>query len=94
MLLGLCSALAACSASIPSDKLAVAPPTPQLARPDSALTKDCALPTDIGTAALAQSRVEKLWIADRRSLLDCGRTKKALGDFYQRRDDALTGVRK
>ncbi|NKJ03154.1 dehydrogenase [Rhizobium sp. SG741] len=79
-------ALPACSAST---KYVSPPPAPSLAAPDSALTKDCAQPVDIGKDALAQSQTESLWIKDRKALIDCRRSKAALRDFYAERDRGL-----
>lgn len=94
MLLSLCLVLPACAVSIPSDKLAVASPRPQLAQPDSALTSDCPRPVDTGYAPLSQARTEKLWINDRKALIECGAGRAALRDFYRERDAGLTGAAK
>ncbi|TIV39000.1 MAG: anaerobic dehydrogenase [Mesorhizobium sp.] len=40
---------------------------------------------------LAQRTVERLWISDRKALIDCGRSKNALRDFYHDRDTAILG---
>jgi hypothetical protein len=63
-----------------------------LAKPDSALTKDCDKPVDIGSSDLPQAKLEKFWMRDRQSLLTCGRGKAALRDFYADRDARLVAV--
>jgi hypothetical protein len=88
-LISLLLALPACSAST---KFVSPPPTPHLAAPDSALTKDCDDPVDIGDAALPQAKLEKFWMRDRQSLVECGRGKAALRDFYADRDARLVAV--
>ncbi|WP_245517758.1 MULTISPECIES: anaerobic dehydrogenase [unclassified Mesorhizobium] len=40
---------------------------------------------------LTQRTVERLWISDRKALIDCGSSKKALLDFYHDRDAAILG---
>ncbi|NTJ63756.1 dehydrogenase [Agrobacterium rhizogenes] len=89
MLASLPLVLPACVVSTRSDSLAVPPPPPSLAKPDSALTMDCDLPVDIGKTQLPQAKTEKFWIQDRKSLLDCRRSKAALRDFYADRDRRL-----
>ncbi|TIX89177.1 dehydrogenase [Rhizobium sp. P44RR-XXIV] len=86
-LAALLSALPACAAST---KYVSPPPPPRLAQPDSALTKDCDAPVDIGSAPLSQSNTEKFWMKDRRALIECRRGKIALRDFYIDRDGRLT----
>lgn len=81
-------ALAACSVSTKSVS-PVKPPT--IAAPDSALTKVCALPANIGNKPLTQEQVEDLWIADRSALLECYRRQLALRNYIIDRDDALRG---
>lgn len=81
-------ALPACSAST---KYVSPPPPPQLAKPDSALTKDCDAPADIGNEALTQEQTENFWIPDRKALIDCRRRHAALRDFYADRDRRLEG---
>jgi hypothetical protein len=62
-----------------------------LAQPDSALTKGCDDPVDIGDSALPQSKTEKFWMKDRRALIECKSGKAALRDFYADRDRRLAG---
>jgi hypothetical protein len=69
----------------------VPPQPPKLSAPDSALTKDCDQPVDIGMAPLTQNKTEKFWRQDRKSLIECGRGKSALRDFYADRDSRLGG---
>jgi nitrous oxide reductase accessory protein NosL len=88
MLTVLALVLAACSVSTKS----VSPlKPPQIARPDSALLRLCALPMDIGKGPLTQAQVEDLWITDRSALLACYRRHLALRNFVIERDDALRG---
>ena len=87
-LVSLLLALPACSAST---HYVSPPPVPQLAKPDSALTKDCSNPVDIGSGALTQEQAETFWIKDRQSLIDCRRRHAALRDFYAERDSRLAG---
>ncbi|KEA07471.1 dehydrogenase [Rhizobium rhizogenes] len=88
MLAALLLALPACAAST---KYVSPPPAPSLAAPDSALTKDCPRPIDIGDKALTQAQVEHFWPQDRKALIECGRSKAALRDFYAERDRGLAG---
>jgi hypothetical protein len=62
-----------------------------LAAPDSALTGDCKRPVDIGDSDLTQAQVENFWPQDRKALIECGRSKRALRDFYADRDARLAG---
>jgi hypothetical protein len=62
-----------------------------LSEPDSALTKDCDSPVDIGGDPLSQSKTEKFWMKDRKALIECRRGKGALRDFYADRDGRLAG---
>ena len=89
MLASLPLALPACAVSTRSDNLPVPPKPPSLAKPDSAITRDCERPFDIGKTQLPQAKTEKFWIQDRKSLLDCRRSKAALRDFYADRDSRL-----
>lgn len=89
MLAALPLALAACSVSTKS----VSPvKPPAIAAPDSALTKACALPINIGNKPLTQEQVEDFWIADRTAMLDCYRRHFALRNYIIDRDDALRGA--
>ncbi|AGB71042.1 hypothetical protein [Rhizobium tropici] len=87
-LVSLLLALPACAAST---RYVSPPPAPQLAKPDSALTKDCDAPVNIGDKALTQEQTENLWIPDRKALLECRRRHAALRDFYADRDSRLEG---
>ncbi|WP_376742161.1 anaerobic dehydrogenase [Ensifer canadensis] len=53
--------------------------------------KACDLPVNLGDNPIAQAQLEKLWITDRRRLLECYRRHLALRDFVVDRDDALRG---
>jgi len=81
--------LASC-ASTKSDKIVVAPLPPVLTKPDSALVKSCNLPIDLGTQALTQSQIEKLWSTDRANLVRCMHRHKALVEFIENRDRLLS----
>jgi len=80
--------LASC-ASTKSDKVFVAPLPPVLSSPDSALVKLCNVPVDLGSEALVQAQIEKLWSTDRANLARCLRKHKALVDFLNERDRLL-----
>ncbi|NTG00180.1 dehydrogenase [Agrobacterium rhizogenes] len=86
MLVSLLFALPACNAST---RYVSPPPAPRLVQPDSALTKDCDRPIDIGDKALTQEQTEGFWIDDRKALIECRRSKGALRDFYADRDSRL-----
>lgn len=86
MLASLCLVLPACAASTKYVKVA-----PQIVRPDAELMKACDLPIDLGQGGLMQAQLERLWITDRRRLLECYRRHLALRDFVVDRDDALRG---
>ncbi|TPL36914.1 anaerobic dehydrogenase [Mesorhizobium sp. B2-4-8] len=51
----------------------------------------CLSPVRLPKGELKQKDVERLWISDRRALLECGRRSKALRDFYHDRDASLRG---
>ncbi|PBB94989.1 dehydrogenase [Mesorhizobium sp. WSM3862] len=85
----LCLTAAGC-ASTQSIKVTVPPPA--LAQPDRALVAACARPVRLAQdGVLTQITGERLWISDRKALIECGRSKKALRDFYQERDAAIVG---
>lgn len=86
MLASLCLVLPACAASTKYVSRA-----PVLAPPDSALMKECDLPKNLGESALAQAQLERLWITDRRRLLECYRRHLALRDFVIDRDAGVSG---
>ncbi|WP_421869087.1 dehydrogenase [Pararhizobium sp.] len=88
MLAALLLVLPACSVSTRSVSPAV---RPQIATIDSALLQKCDLPIDLGTNALAQAQLEKLWISDRKRLLTCYRRHLALRDVVVSRDAGLRG---
>ncbi|WP_234842911.1 anaerobic dehydrogenase [Sinorhizobium meliloti] len=50
------------------------------------------MPIDLGQSGLMQAQLEKLWITDRKRLLECYRRHMALRDFVLDRDDALRGT--
>ncbi|MBB6299891.1 anaerobic dehydrogenase [Rhizobium leucaenae] len=62
-----------------------------MAQPDSALTKDCDAPVNIGDKQLTQEQTENFWIPDRKALIECRRRHAALRDFYADRDKRLAG---
>jgi hypothetical protein len=65
-------------------------PPPQLSKPDKKLLEDCLGPVRLAPdGILTQKKVEKLWIKDRESLINCGKKFKILKDFYKTRDRGL-----
>lgn len=64
---------------------------PVLTEPDRALVRACLGPVRLPQGELLQKDVERLWIADRKALIECGRRHKALRDFYAERDAAVRG---
>ncbi|WP_287345886.1 dehydrogenase [Mesorhizobium sp.] len=72
----------------------VFPPPPALSEPDRALVVMCLGPARLPQGAITQRDVERLWISDRKALIQCGKRLKALRDFYQDRDAALRGAKK
>ncbi|TIN83088.1 MAG: dehydrogenase [Mesorhizobium sp.] len=62
---------------------------PVLAEPDAKLVAACLGPVRLPKGELSQRTVERLWITDRTSLIECGRRQKALREFYQERDSRL-----
>ncbi|MBZ9659757.1 dehydrogenase [Mesorhizobium sp. ESP-6-4] len=65
---------------------------PALSDPDRTLVAECLGPVRLPKGALTQRHVERLWIMDRKALIECGRRHKALRDFYAERDAALRGA--
>lgn len=63
---------------------------PIILAPDSALTKDCNLPVLLPNTPITQKLLEKLWISDRKALIECGKRHKALGEFIKKRDGGLS----
>jgi hypothetical protein len=51
----------------------------------------CLGPVRLPKGELTQAAVEKLWISDRKALIECGRRNTALRDFYADRDKAIRG---
>jgi len=82
-----CLTAAGC-ASTQSVKYVPAPP-PQLLDPDLSVLKVCLGPTRLPEGAVRQRDVERLWITDRKALIECGERHKALRDYYQVRDQAI-----
>lgn len=75
--------LTACAAS---DRSVV---PPRLDPPPPSLTVACPPPVDLPTGSLTQREVERHWIRDRISLLECADRHAALSIYYQTRDRAL-----
>ncbi|WP_159091683.1 dehydrogenase [Aminobacter sp. MSH1] len=65
---------------------------PQLERADTTLTGPCSRPVRL-TAEMTQRNIERLWTADRKALVDCGKRHGALVDFYNDRDARLRGTK-
>jgi hypothetical protein len=67
------------------------PPAPQLVEPDSVLTKNCRGPSTLPEGAMPQEDIERYWIQDRVSLIECASRFGGLRDFYAKRDAGLRG---
>ncbi|WP_318761829.1 dehydrogenase [Aminobacter niigataensis] len=80
--------MAAGCASTPFIRPAV---PPQLERADTTLTAACNRPVRL-TVEMTQRNIERLWTADRKALIDCGKRHGALVDFYNDRDARLRGT--
>jgi hypothetical protein len=61
------------------------PKPPQLTDADRSLLAECVSPTRL-PEKLTQRDIERLWISDRKALIECGRRHKALGEYYMDRD--------
>lgn len=66
-----------------SGKTVAPAPKPILAMPDSELLKACMRPGEIPNKPLIQKLVEKLWISDRKALVDCAARQGALADYVR-----------
>jgi hypothetical protein len=82
----LCLTTAGC-VSIPSDRFIATPPA--LSDPDRSLLIACLGPVRLPKGEVKQKDVERLWISDRKALIECGRRLGALRDFYHDRDAAI-----
>ncbi|MER9883085.1 dehydrogenase [Mesorhizobium sp. M0118] len=69
----------------------VASPPPTLSEPDRSLLVMCLGPTRLPKGTISQRDVERIWISDRKALIQCGSRLKALRDFYADRDKAIRG---
>lgn len=76
---------------VSTQSIKVSTPPPTLAEPDRVLIKACLGPVRLPKGELKQGDVERLWISDRKALIDCARRSKALRDFYAERDAAIRG---
>lgn len=63
---------------------------PFIIAPDSSLIKACKGVVDLPDRALTQRDIERLWISDRKSLIECAKRHKALADFIKQRDGGLS----
>lgn len=54
---------------------------------------DCLGPVRLPDGVITQRDVERLWITDRKALIDCGKRHAALRDYYEERDAALRKVK-
>lgn len=54
--------------------------------------RDCLGPVRLPKGELSQRTVERLWISDRKALIECGRRLRALREFYSERDAAVRGA--
>lgn len=52
---------------------------------------DCLGPVRLPKGELTQRTVERLWIKDRKALIECGRRLRGLKEFYAERDAAIRG---
>ncbi|TPM59364.1 anaerobic dehydrogenase [Mesorhizobium sp. B2-2-4] len=52
----------------------------------------CLGPVRLPKGQLTQRDVERLWISDRKALIECGSRQKALRDYYHDRDAAIRGA--
>lgn len=55
------------------------------------MLRECVPPARLPQRALTQRDVERFWITDRQSLIDCAKRKGALQDFYAERDRLVAG---
>ncbi|MDX8495905.1 anaerobic dehydrogenase [Mesorhizobium sp. VK22B] len=60
-----------------------------MAEPDARTVAACLGPVRLPKGVLTQRDVERLWISDRKALIDCGKRHLALRDFYHDRDAAI-----
>lgn len=66
----------------------------QLAEPNEVLSAACADPIDLrGMQGMNAGPVERYWITDRASLVDCRDRKAALLKFFTERDAGLAGTK-
>lgn len=72
-----------------SRSISAPPPPPMLSEVDRTLLVDCLGPVRLPAGAITQRDVERLWITDRKALIDCGKRHAALRDYYLERDAAL-----
>jgi hypothetical protein len=68
-------ALTACAASTKSGSSA---------KPELSVTQKCARPVLLPDRELTQADVEKLWVKDRKALVQCGVTKQALVNWLKK----------
>ncbi|RJT32868.1 anaerobic dehydrogenase [Mesorhizobium waimense] len=54
----------------------------------------CLGPVRLPSGELTQRDVERLWISDRKALINCGKRHAALRDFYHERDADLRNIEK
>jgi len=86
--LALAMLVLALTASCGSTRSVVKAPT--LEPPPGALIYDCNRPVVLPDGPMTVGDVETYWLADREALVECGVSKKALRDYYARRDSAIT----
>ncbi|WP_210239500.1 MULTISPECIES: dehydrogenase [unclassified Mesorhizobium] len=83
-----CLSAAGC---VSTQSIKVLPP-PTLSEPDRSLLVLCLGPVRLPKGQLTQRDVERLWISDRKALIECGSRQKALRDYYHDRDAAIRGA--
>lgn len=73
---------------VSTQSISTPPQPPQLTDADRSLFAECLGPVRL-PKKLTQRDVERLWISDRKALIECSRRHKALGDYYLDRDARL-----
>lgn len=75
---------------VSTQSISAPPPPPLLSEVDRVLLETCLTPKRL-PAKLTQREIERLWIADRKALLECASRHEALRDYYKDRDARLRG---
>lgn len=64
---------------------------PLLQNPPEEISEPCERPVELPLSSLTQLQVEKFWIIDRSSLIDCASRLDILTAFYKIRDQGIIG---